>query len=118
MAIRDVKEYYIKTLQQYIESKADLADFEQAVKDGYITEDRLEDVKTELELIKENVDRLGYIIFLLNLPKRKSKQPAYIKANQEIIARFKAANCDQEAVYTENDNLMTLIREQLTELTK
>lgn len=43
MAIIDVKRYYYEVLNQYLEMKEDIADFEEALKAGYITEDKLEE---------------------------------------------------------------------------
>lgn len=117
MAFKDVKAYYVNVLQQYVDSKADLADFEQAVRDGNITEERLEEVKAELELVKENVDRLAYIIYLYNMPQKPKKKKRYVQENKDIIAKFKKAECDAESVYTENSSLQELIKQQLFEIT-
>ena len=48
MAIKDAKQYYYTMLNQYLEMKADLADFEQALADGHITEEQLEAVREEV----------------------------------------------------------------------
>jgi len=118
MALKHVKQYYIDTLQQYIEAKADLADFEEAVRAGNITEDRLEEVKEELDKIRENVDRLGYVIFLFGLPNRTQKEKRYLANNKEILAKFHKAGCDKGSVILEDDNLMKLITTQLKDLTE
>ena len=52
MALIDVKEYYYTMLNQYLEAKNDLKDFESALHDGYITEDRLVGVQEEVEKLK------------------------------------------------------------------
>ena len=44
MAIKDVKVYFYNMLGQYLEMKEDLKDFDQALQDGHITEDKLEEV--------------------------------------------------------------------------
>lgn len=117
MAIRDVKDYYLTMLTQLIVAKADLADFELEVKNKNITEDRLTDVKNEIAQMQINVDRLGYIIYLLELPKRTSKQPKFNKTHKELIDKFTAANATRACVETENDSLLALIHKALTELT-
>ena len=58
MAIKDVKRYYYQMQAQYLEMKADLADFEQALQDGFITEEQLAAAKEEVVKIKNNYDRL------------------------------------------------------------
>ena len=53
MAIKDVKNYYYQMQAQYLEMKADLVDFEQALQDGFITEDQLEAAKEEVAKIEK-----------------------------------------------------------------
>jgi predicted RNA-binding protein associated with RNAse of E/G family len=62
MAIRDVKDYYFKMVAQYLEMKADLADFEQALKDGFITEDQMQAAFDEVDKVQQNYERLSYIM--------------------------------------------------------
>lgn len=49
MAIKDVKVYFYNMLGQYLEMKEDLKDFDQALKDGHITEDKLEEVYKDVQ---------------------------------------------------------------------
>jgi hypothetical protein len=118
MAIRDVKEYYLTMLAQAVEAKEDLADFEQAVRDGNITEARLQEVKDDINQIQINVDRLGYIIYLLELPKRKGKQPKFNKTYKELLDKFKSANATRDCVEDENDSLLNLLHQALEKLTE
>lgn len=118
MALIYVKEYYVKMLNQYIETKEDLKDFEQALKDGYITEEKLQDAIEDVERIKENLDRLGYIMFLLELPKRKKKKDRYLEngSNKLLLNYFKKTHSDAESVEAENINLLTHLRRELKAL--
>ena len=74
MALIDVKEYYYTMLNQYLEAKNDLKDFESALQDGYITEDRLVGVQEEVEKLKSNLDSIftifikAYSLLYLSLP--------------------------------------------------
>ena len=79
MALRDVKEYYFKMLSQYLEMKADLADFEQALKDGFITEDQLQAAFEEVNKVQQNYERLSYIMYLLG---------SFLSINLQIYACF------------------------------
>lgn len=118
MAVRDVKEYYIVELNQLITLKADLAEFESAVKAGHITEDRLEEIKTECHRLQENVDRLGYILYLLELPNRKSKQQKYMEATANINEYFKNKNADKKSELSENDTIIKFVKAELERITK
>lgn len=118
MALRDVKEYYFKMLGQYFEMKADLADFEQALKDGFITEDQMQTAIEDVDKVKQNYERLSYIMYLLNLPNRKSKQEKYNKMNQKLVAEFEAQHADIKSVELENRDALKAFREEMERLQK
>ena len=61
MAVKDVKRYYYAMLNQYLEMKADLTDFEQAFADGFITEDQIE------EEIGRLIDLFDYVYSVFGL---------------------------------------------------
>ena len=52
MAIKDVKQYYYSMQAQYLEMKADLQDFEEALAAGYITEEQLNSLKLAKKVFK------------------------------------------------------------------
>ena len=116
MALRDVKEYYFKMLSQYVEMKADLADFEQALKDGFITEDQLQAAFEEVDKVQQNYERLSYIMYLLNLPNRKSKQKKYNIMNNAIIAEFAKRGADRPAVELENMDALKAFKAEMEQL--
>ena len=116
MALRDVKEYYYKILAQKIEMQQNLKDYEQAFKDGYVTEDQLKEVKEDVAKIITNTDRIAYIIYRFELPKRKEKQSKYIKANKVLQDYFNDCGASEEAVFTENESALTHLRIELKKI--
>jgi hypothetical protein len=118
MAIREVKDYYFKMTAQYLEMKADLADFEQAMKDGFITEDQLQDAFAEVNKVQQNYERLSYIMYLLSLPNRKSKQVKYNKNNSELLTEFEIRNATAEAVELENKDALKALKEEIKQFQK
>lgn len=116
MAIKDVKEYYFKMTAQYLEMKADLTDFEQALKDGFITEEQLQDAFDEVDKIQQNYERLSYIMYLLSLPNRKSKQAKHKKENSALIAEFEKRNATSAAVELENKDALKVFKDEMKRL--
>ena len=116
MAIRDVKEYYFKMLSQYMEMKADLADFEQALKDGFITEEQMQAAFAEVDKVQQNYERLSYIMYLLNLPNRKSKQKKYNVMNSALLAEFEKCGANSKTVELENMDALKLFRAEMKRL--
>lgn len=118
MAVKDFKEYLITVQQQVLEMKADLADFEEAFKNGFITEDRLEEVKNEVAQMEINYQRLIYIDYLLDIPSRRRKKYLQRKKNKALLAELKSQKADEESVIAENKEHAEKVHKKLTELTK
>lgn len=116
MAIRDVKHYYYTMQGQYLLMKADLKDFEEGLKSGYITEDQLADFQEDVTRVEQNFHRLGYIIFLLEQPNRASKKSSYIKHNEKLTAYFEDKGATLEKVVDENFSAIQHIREEIKKL--
>ena len=118
MAVRDVKEYYYKLLAQYVEMKEDLADWEKALQDGFVTEEQVADVKNDIAAIQTNVSRLHFIMMLLDEPNRKQKKVNYKKQHKKILDKLKQEKATDEDVIQENKEILDRIKEELTEITK
>ena len=116
MALIDVKEYYYTMLNQYLEAKNDLKDFESALQDGQITEDKLVGVQEEVEKLKSNLDRIQYIMYLFELPKRKGKKAKFIEANEELEKYFAEHKVNLKSITDENTSTLTGLRSEIKKL--
>ena len=85
MAIGDVRSYYYTVLAQYLEEKQNLADFEQALREGLITEDKMQEAMEIVAGLETNYHRLAYIMYLFDMPNRTTKKSNYIKQNAAIL---------------------------------
>jgi len=118
MAIKDVKNYYYQMQAQYLEMKADLADFEQALQDGFITEDQLEAGREEVLKIENNYDRLSYIMYLLEMPNRSTKKLGYAKTNKAVLNFLTSHEATETEVILENKSALEQLRKELNKLKK
>lgn len=116
MAVKDVKEYYVKLIAQKAELEADLVDFEEALKNGFITEEQMQAAKDELIPYQINLDRLTYIIYLLELPNRKTKKAKFAKQNKKILDELIKRNADEQSVISENKSALDAFRKEVKEL--
>ena len=116
MAARDVKEYYFKLIAQKAELEADLADFEEALKNGFITEEQMQAAKDELIPYQINLDRITYIIYLLELPNRKAKKAKFAKQNKKILNELEKRKADEQSVISENKSALDAFRKEVKEL--
>ena len=116
MAVKDVKIYVNQLLTQYLEMKNDLAEFEQAFKNGYITEDKLVEIKDTVDRIETNYQRVLYIAYLLELPNNKKKKLKAKKQNKKLEDYFSSINATSEDVIDENKSLLDNLRKNLEKL--
>ena len=116
MAVNDVKEYYFKLIAQKAELEADLADFEEALKNGFITEEQMQAAKDELIPYQINLDRLTYIMYLLELPNRKTKKAKFAKQNKKILNELEKRKADEQSVIAENKSALDAFRKEVKEL--
>ena len=116
MAVKDVKEYYFKLIAQKAELEADLVDFEEALKNGFITEEQMQAAKDELIPYQINLDRLTYIMYLLELPNRKAKKAKFAKQNKKIIDELERRKADEQSVIYENKSALDAFRKEVKEL--
>lgn len=116
--IQDFKKY-LDTLQaQYVQLKEDLKDFDEAFKNGYITEDRLADVKAEFEQVEINYQRVLYIDYLLGIPSRKKKKYLKRSDKRKRLRQLKRQKADETAVLQENEQHSKNIKDNLNKLIK
>lgn len=116
MAQREFLEYYYKVEGQYLEMKADLEDFNEAFKNGYITEDKLDEVKSQIAELQVNYDRLTWVKELLDKPNRKKKQAHWEKQNRCRLNKLRQAKADDAAVIAENEAILRDVKAELEEL--
>ena len=90
MAKRHLEQYYVEVESNYSQMLEDVNDLEKSYKDGSMDYERysqLRDTLTpEIESLKEEYERLSYVIFLLNIPNRVKKEEKYKKENQTYFA--------------------------------
>ena len=101
MAVKEIKEYYNEVASQYSEMLAEIKSFEEESKKGLYPPERLEVVKEALQPLKRNYEMLSYIMYLLNMPNKKSKKKAYARRNATLLDCIDKNNT-KEGVLAEN----------------
>ena len=101
MAVRHIKEYYGKVAQQYLDLLDELKDFEKLANEGMFEPEKLDQIKENIKPLMTNYQTLSYIMFLLNMPNRKSKEKSYKNANKRKTSQI-PNECTQEGVIQQN----------------
>ena len=118
MAVKDVRNYFYTMLCQYLEEKQNLADFEEALKDGNITQEQMQEVMENVTNLETNYHRLVYIMYLLDMPNRKSKKSDYVKQHKTILDELKRLGADIESIKDENTDALIHFKAALKALKK
>ena len=118
MAIKDVRHYFYTMLAQYVEEKQNLADFEEALKNGLITEEQMQEAIETVAGLEANYYRLAYIMYLLDMPNRKSKKDAYVKQYKTILDELTKLGADIDSIKAENSDALIHFKAALKALNK
>ncbi len=118
MAKKDVQQYFFNMLAQYLEEKQNLADFEEALKEGHITQEQMQEALDNVNSLETNYHRLVYIMYLLDMPNRGSKKASYVKQHKVILEELKALGADIDSVKEENSDALIHFKAALKALRK
>lgn len=118
MAKKDVQQYFFTMLAQYLEEKQNLADFEEALKEGHITQEQMQEALDNVASLEINYHRLVYIMYLLEMPNRKSKKTDYVKQYTVILDELKKLGADIDSVKEENSDALIHFKAALKALKK
>ena len=98
MSVKHVKEYYNNVCDQYHEFIEELRDFETMCNEGLVAPEIIDQAKKTITPLKDNWEKLNYIMFLLNMPNNKKKQDRYKKQDQYL----KKPTISDKEVYKQN----------------
>ena len=118
MAVKDVREYFYTMLSQYLEEKQNLTDFEEALKEGFITEEQMREAMDNVAALETNYHRLVYIMYLLDMPKRKAKKTQYVRQYKIILEELKKLGADMDSIKAENSDALIHFKAALNNLKK
>ncbi len=105
MAHKDVIEYYKQIQKDYIEMREELKDLEKECMEGLVSPEQLDQMKSTIEPLKTNYERISYIIYLMNKPVRKKKHSGYENRNQKFLKSLSPSNSIESTL---NENNLVL----------
>ena len=115
MAVKHVKDYYLKIEKMYVELLADLKEMEEDFKKGECTEEELQNLLIPVNNIKENYERLAYILYLLYLPNRDKKKGRYEKENKLLLNHFKEKGITMRQELEKDKDALKIFKQSLKE---
>ena len=103
MSLRDVKEYYYQIENQYFEMNQSAKELNEECAKGNITQQMVDQAEAMVLPLKQNYERLSYILFLFNKPNRPRKRARYEKETKTWGSFFK--NTEKETIDESADAL-------------
>lgn len=87
MSIKEVRDYHLRMTSDYISLKETLDRLEAEItpETSKVALDNIEQIKKQVARVQENYNRINYIIYLLDMPKRKKKQHSWEKQNKKFL---------------------------------
>lgn len=113
MAKKDVVLYFLQVQNQYLEMVENVKDLEEALKTKYIEQEQFDLAQREIEVVKNNYERLVYIMMLLNKPQRKKKQAKEEQENKYWYDYLKGAS--KESIIDENKDALADFKKMVKE---
>lgn len=110
MAYRHLKDYYEKIQSQYMEMLGDAKDYQQGVDEGSLTPEQAEQAYAMTAKLKENYERITYVLYLLEMPNRKSKEKTYERQNRKALRYLSDEKADEESAVSEGGDALKEFR--------
>ena len=82
---KDVEKYFDTLNAQYHEFTEELTDFEELCRQKIVAPEVVENAKKQFLVVKDNWERLNYVMYLLNKPVKKSKHDTYNRQNKKFL---------------------------------
>jgi iron uptake system EfeUOB component EfeO/EfeM len=106
MSLKHVKNYYLQVQEQYLQMVEDSKDFDEAIKGGFMDQAQYDQAQSMLGRIKENYERLSYIIYLFYQPNRDKKVAKFNKQNKKVYDHMNNSNYSKDAIIKENEDIL------------
>lgn len=111
MAKSHIIKYYLEVEYQYLEMLDTLKELKELVKEGKIDVEAYEQEAANVGKLKENYERISYIMFLLNQPRRTSK-----KLDTDTLRWYnELKNHSKEAIIDENKDVLCTFKQLVKE---
>ena len=116
MAKIDVYKYYNQCTQQMVDLMKSLNELQKDLGDKQVDKDKLEYLSNIVQLMRDNCDRLSYIVYLLNQPRFGIFKKRYDQTNADLLERFKNLKVTKEDIMLENKKVMEDVYEYMNKI--
>ena len=115
MSVKEVKEYYMRMTSDYVALKETLQKLESEINEDttQVVLDNIQQIKKQYTLVEENYNRLSYVMYLLNMPKRNKKKKKWAIQNKNSLNKIPEKD-RLEAVHQENKDVISNLKQYIS----
>ena len=117
MAKRDVVKYFKEQQEMFLDMVENVKAVDEAFKAGKIEESVANSLKEQINVMRQNYERIAYVMYLLNLPIKEANKEEYIDNNFTIEDYLKQKRADAYSVNKESkkalEELKRIIKEDI-----
>jgi trans-2-enoyl-CoA reductase len=107
MSKRHVVQYFLELESQYFEMLDNVKDLEELLKENRLSQEDFNAAINDIQVSKNNYERIAYIMMLLNKPNRKDKREEAIAQSWYKALKFSS----KEAIVDENRDALSHLKE-------
>lgn len=96
MSIKHIREEYNRIVLDYLEMLDTVHELEEAVSNSVVSQEKLDEVKQSVEIVKANYMRWNWVMHLLDLPNKPQKQKKFNKQFKQRIDDNKKITSEHE----------------------
>lgn len=91
--IKSVKKYYDKLYRVNEDIQKDLIEFEEYAKSSGKVDDATLEIRREFaKSVQDNLEEIAWLLYLLNMPNKKTKRKRYIQLNEKKMSKINISN--------------------------
>ena len=116
MSIKDVRKYYAQVEQQFFEMNQTAKELNEECSKGNIPQSMVDQAEQMVLPLKQNYERLSYIMYLFNKPNKKKKTKQYVRQNKVLADSLEKINATDMDCIEEDYDVLKRFKEYVKEL--
>lgn len=117
MSVKHLKQYYVQVEDQYFEMQQALKDLNEEYRKGLVPRQVVDQTAAMLLPLKQNYERLSYVMYLLMKPAKESKK-WYERQNASLQKQFERVQATSKDCLQEGSQVLDRFKQYLVELEK
>lgn len=116
MAKIDVYKYYNQCTKQMVDLQNSIKSLQESLGDQKLDKDKLEYLSNIVQMMRDNCDRLSYVVYLLHQPRLGIFKKRYDQTNSRLLDRFKEIKVTKEDIILENKGILDKLYEYIDKI--